>query len=174
MPYTWLVLTLPEANSITMKGVLQEDNPRKYLTNNNVSSKFIYQQIWWVIYAKRDSIREIYGQNWWDITWTFQEIQEIFAVTSVLITTWSQQTFTKNPSHHWQQWFFFELPRKYITQQFSLQNSTLSDCNGIRTHNHLVCEQTLQISRLFRAKVSLDVQVTIKCKFTLKNGYVTW
>ena len=85
-----------------MKGVLQEDNPRKYLTNNNVSSKFIYQQIWWVIYAKRDSIREIYGQNWWDITWTFQEIQVIFAVTSVLITTWSQQTFTKNPSHHWQ------------------------------------------------------------------------
>ena len=45
-----------------------------------------------------------------------------------------------------------------------------SDCNGILTHNHLVCKRTLNYIRVsVSSKEFLDIQETIECRFTLKR-----
>ena len=51
---------------------------------------------------------------------------------------------------------------------------SLSDCNETRTHNHLVCKQTLKhLAKLtcFDKKFH-DIQAITECRFTL-NAYVT-
>ena len=81
-------------------------------------------------------------------------------------------------------WYFFLWMKTalYVNGAFKVSGIWQCDCNGIRTHNHLVCKRTLKhLSKLANLaslvsdicpvlrKVFLDIEASIDCRFTLKR-----